>query len=216
MQNFPRNMLLTSCSRCLEQNAYSRLQIIIASFFYVGALNECLGHGGRVAKFLNSASTVASKPTDNEALVLKRGAKVAGRRPSSRRESTAVEPSCVAEFSQVTVTNPFNVTLIRDLSMKVISPVVAHVLATTIPYFRSYNVSPHLLAQIENGQGCLISGPSGCGKSSLLRVMGKLWSPAAGSVRIPQHVGPDGVFFLPQRTRAQRAPCLFIVCESML
>jgi hypothetical protein len=133
-------VLRTSCSRCLEQNAYTRLQSIIASFFYVGALNEGLGHGGRVAKFLNSASTVASKPTDNEALVLKRGTKVAGRRPSSRRESSAVEPSCAAEFSQVTVTNPFNVTLIRDLSMTVISLVVVHVFATTILHFPSHNV----------------------------------------------------------------------------
>jgi hypothetical protein len=130
-------VLRTSRSRCLEQNAHIRLQIIIASFFYVGALNEALGHGSRVAKFLNSASAVVSKPVDNEALVLKRGAKVAGRRPSSRRESTAVEPSCVAEFSQVAVTNPFNVTLIRDLSMKVISLLAVHVFC--------YVPCPHLL-----------------------------------------------------------------------
>ena len=48
----------------------------------------------------------------------------------------------------------------------------------------------------------LIVGPSGCGKSSLLRVIGRLWPTPCGSVRIPEHVGPDGVFFLPQRNPA--------------
>ncbi len=59
------------------------------------------------------------------------------------------------------------------------------------------------VAKICSGQGCLISGPSGCGKSSILRVIGRLWPAATGSVNIPQHVGPDGVFFLPQRKLAR-------------
>jgi hypothetical protein len=86
-------------------------------------LNEALGHGNRAAKFLDNSSAFASKPGSDDALVLERNAKATSRRASSRRESYAADPlsQCIAEFSRVTVTNPFNVTLIHDLSMKVMS-----------------------------------------------------------------------------------------------
>jgi ABC-type uncharacterized transport system fused permease/ATPase subunit len=65
--------------------------------------------------------------------------------------------------------------------------------------------------QVSSGQGCLISGPSGCGKSSLLRVMGRLWPTASGSISIPEHVGPGGIFFLPQRMRSLRIKSIQII-----
>lgn len=94
------------------------MQINIAAFFYIGALNEALGHANRAAKLLHNAAAIARKSGDCDALTLKRNPKISRRRTSSRRESDGVK-TCVAEFTEVTVKNPFNVTLINDLSMQV-------------------------------------------------------------------------------------------------
>jgi ABC-type uncharacterized transport system fused permease/ATPase subunit len=185
-----------------------------------------LGHANRAAKLLHNAAAIARKSGDSDALTLKRNPKNSRRRSSSRRESAGVK-TCVAEFTEVTVKNPFNVTLIKDLSMQVqlylrcaphcaVAPrrsIIRHNCSTLPPPPpQSRHRTPHLIPlQILPGQGCLISGPSGCGKSSLLRVMGKLWTAAAGSIRIPQHVGPEGVFFLPQRALSPIASVISIL-----
>jgi ABC-type uncharacterized transport system fused permease/ATPase subunit len=187
------------------QSATALYSSIIASFFYVSALNEALGYGNRIAKFLNKAAAIVSALGGSEALILKRRAKSDGRRSSRQRESSNQDlqsrQTCIAEFDHVTVRNPFNITLIQDLNMQVIHMAcILHIFkhSSCSQYFR---VPVHISTQIFGGQGCLISGPSGCGKSSLLRVMGKLWPAASGFVKIPEHVGPDGVFFLPQSAR---------------
>ena len=189
------------------QSATALYSSIIASFFYISALNESLGYGNRIARFLNKAAAIASKISHTEALVLKRTTKVDGRR-SRQRESSDLDSFssrlCIAEFTNVTVTNPFNITLIQNLSMQVKSIGTPSSQLQTLFSSPKYLIPVIIFAQIFSGQGCLISGPSGCGKSSLLRVMGRLWPAAVGSVRIPEHVGPDGVFFLPQSALTQR------------
>ena len=93
--------------------------MVIASFFYIGALNEAAGHGNRVARFIDKADTLAKKIGSEDARVLKRGSTAASRR-SSRRSSgpTDSRPAVVAELSHVTVKNPANITLIQDLNMQ--------------------------------------------------------------------------------------------------
>jgi hypothetical protein len=98
------------------------IQSIIASFFYISALNEALGHGNRAARFLYDASSIGKQQGESEALVLKRRAQSNSRR-SSRRCGSSVNAADslrrIAEFSHVTVVNPANITLIRDLSLQV-------------------------------------------------------------------------------------------------
>jgi hypothetical protein len=94
------------------------MQINIAAFFYIGALSDALGHANRAAKLLHNAAAIARNSGDVDALTLKRNPKPSRRRTSSRRDSAEVK-TCVAEFSEVTIKNPFNITLIKDLSMQV-------------------------------------------------------------------------------------------------
>lgn len=98
--------------------------MVIASFYYVSALNEAIGYGTRVARFFGSAAAVAKLDTSHDALVLNR--KGTDEKTNSNQNSGSFlhdpdlqRPSVVAQFSQVTVKNPFNVTLIQDLTMQV-------------------------------------------------------------------------------------------------
>jgi len=157
----------------------------------VGALNEGVGHGNRVARFLRKADTIADG--SDGARVLKKGAKsVSGRlsRPSSGVSSASVgrdsQPAVVAQLSNVTFKNPANITLIQDLTMQARNRLQsARARPPSVAFARfpieSQRISsllmrpptPHSPPQICSGKGCLIAGPSGCGKSSLLRVMGR-------------------------------------------
>lgn len=168
--------------------------MVLGCFFYIGALNETIGYSTRIATFMFKASR---STTDADAFELKGGFNSSFPIRQKGRHSQMSGPQSaliVAKFSDVTVKNPANVTLIRDLTMQV----TLHNVTFTRCFWYFYCPNPIFL-QIYTGQGCLISGPSGCGKSSLLRVIGRLWPAAGGSVEIPQHIGRDGVFFLPQR-----------------
>jgi ABC-type uncharacterized transport system fused permease/ATPase subunit len=179
-------------------------QALLNCFYYVGALSETVGYGNRVTKFLDKATnskdvshgdefSLKSEPTGKSAV-----SRRALSRFSSRSHSQ--HPSIVvAEFSHVTVKNPANTTLIEDLCLQVRMLISLAAKAPLQSCVCFYLWASPVLVKIYSGQGCLISGPSGCGKSSILRVVGRLWPAAAGCVKIPQHVGPDGVFFLPQR-----------------
>lgn len=102
------------------QSATALYSSIIASFFYVSALNEALGYGNRIARFLNKAAAIAGNIGDAEALILKRKNKADQQRSSRHRESCDLDlHTCVAEFANLTVRNPFNITLIQDLNMRV-------------------------------------------------------------------------------------------------
>jgi hypothetical protein len=112
------------CVSFVSDSLDFHLQIIIASFYYVGALNEALGHCNRAARFLSTASDISSKTVHDDALVLARRSAVEEHRSSRLRESVARDSlnstrQCVAEFSQVSVRNPFKVTLVQDLTMQV-------------------------------------------------------------------------------------------------
>jgi ABC-type uncharacterized transport system fused permease/ATPase subunit len=182
---------------------FTNIQAFLNCFFYVGAVNETVGYGNRVASFLYKASSIQAENVAEE-FALKNEASGDGSMKRRRVLSPASE-SIVAQFSNVSVKNPANLILVEGLSMQVI-------LNNTMPFktlshymkaIATILLSPtRLVWQICRGQGCLVSGPSGCGKSSLLRVIGRLWPTPCGSVRIPEHVGPDGVFFLPQRNPA--------------
>jgi hypothetical protein len=106
------------------QSATALYSSIIASFFYVSALNEALGYASRIARFLNKAAAIAGQVSHTEALVLMRKTNADGR-GSRLRESSDLDSHsnqmCIAEFVNVTVTNPFNITLIQNLSMQVTS-----------------------------------------------------------------------------------------------
>jgi hypothetical protein len=87
-------------------------------------LNEAIGYGIRVARFFGSAAAVAKLDTSQDALVLNR--KGTDEKTNSNQNSGSFlqdpdlqRPSVVAQFSQVTVKNPFHVTLIQDLTMQV-------------------------------------------------------------------------------------------------
>ncbi len=115
-------------SRCYASAYYlisPFFQVVIASFYYVSALNEAVGYGTRVARFFGSAAAIAILDGCPDALVLNRMGK--GNKTISTHSSGSVlhDPHLrrsfvVAQFSKVTVKNPFNVTLIRDLTMQVI------------------------------------------------------------------------------------------------
>ena len=200
-------------------------QALLNCFYYVGAFSETVGYGNRVTTFLEKATNskeighghellLKSEPTGTSAVRLSRFAS----RLHSEHSSIVA-----AEFSHVTVKNPANTILIADLCMQVKMPIgltaqaplyscvsLCFYLWASLFIVKIYSglfilnrkrvlTPPSSLVKIYSGQGVLISGPSGCGKSSILRVAGRLWPAAAGYVKIPQHVGPDGVFFLPQR-----------------
>jgi ABC-type uncharacterized transport system fused permease/ATPase subunit len=184
-------------------------QVVMNCFFYVGALNETQGYGNRVARFLFKAAhskadmqfELNNDVVGSKSVSSRRSGRSAPR--SQRRASNPdpQNPTVIAEFSHVTVKNPANITLIQNLSMQVLMQKYALINCIIIWASVRSIPSPQLLSfpQIFSGQGCLISGPSGCGKSSLLRVIGRLWPAADGLIRIPDNVGPNGVFFLPQR-----------------
>jgi hypothetical protein len=101
-------------------------QVVIGSFYYVSALNEAIGYGIRVARFFGSAAAIAKQDGSPDALNLNRIGK--DNKITSNHSSGSLlhdpdfqQPSVVAQFSQVTVRNPFNVTLIQDLTMQVTS-----------------------------------------------------------------------------------------------
>ncbi len=113
-------------SRCYASTYYlisPFFQVVIASFYYVSALNEAIGYGTRVARFFGSATAIAILDGCPDALVLNRmgkGNKIISTHSSGSDDPHLRRSSVVAQFSKVTVKNPFNVTLIRDLTMQVI------------------------------------------------------------------------------------------------
>ncbi len=94
---------------------------MIASFFYIGALNEAAGHGNRVARFISNTDAISRKVGSEDARILKGAPDVAGPQEYSHAslsvDSQGTLP-VVAEFSHVTVKNPANVTLGQDLNLK--------------------------------------------------------------------------------------------------
>jgi hypothetical protein len=108
-------------------------QGVLNCFFYIGALNETIGYSTRIATFMFKASR---STTDADAFELKGGfnssfpSRQSGQHaPMSGPQSALI----VAKFSDVTVKNPANVTLIRDLTMQVTLHYVTLFLAYLLP-----------------------------------------------------------------------------------
>jgi hypothetical protein len=102
--------------------------VVMNCFFYVGALNETLGYGNRVAKFLFKAAHSKADIqfelnhdfAHSESVSSRRSGRSA---PRSERRASNPDPQnrvVIAEFSHVTVKNPANITLIQNLSMQVL------------------------------------------------------------------------------------------------
>jgi hypothetical protein len=98
------------------------MQVVLNCFFYVGALNETVGYGTRVARFLLKATL--AKTYCNDAFALKEeatGNSVLTNRSLRRAPGPNLQPPViVAESSQVTVKNLANITLIQDLTVQAI------------------------------------------------------------------------------------------------
>ena len=111
------------CRTCFYRAVHScyhftNIQAFLNCFFYVGALNETVGHGNRVAAFLHKASFIQAENVAEE-FVLKN--EVSGDGSMSRRRVLSPVPaSIVAQFSNVSVRNPANFMLVEGLSMQVI------------------------------------------------------------------------------------------------
>ena len=57
-----------------------------------------------------------------------------------------------------------------------------------------------LTFNVKAGEPTIIVGPSGSGKTSLLRILGGLWpTKGSGTIKKPNKIGYNGIFFLPQR-----------------
>ncbi|BFZ07074.1 hypothetical protein BsWGS_10113 [Bradybaena similaris] len=57
----------------------------------------------------------------------------------------------------------------------------------------------NLTFQLTSGTNILVTGDSGCGKTSLLRILSGLWKPVSGIISQNVHLGPTGMFYLPQK-----------------
>jgi hypothetical protein len=153
-------------------------QVVIASFYYVSALNEAIGYGIRVARFFGSAAAIAILDGCPNALVLNRMGK--GNKTISPHSSGSVlhdphlqQSSVVAQFSKVTVKNPFNVTLIQDLTMQVIFITIISIhfkilvqtpfiLVVAIILFLNYLLRRLQMAKAASSQGLLVVGSLHC------------------------------------------------------
>lgn len=65
----------------------------------------------------------------------------------------------------------------------------------------SHTLVSDLTLAVSRGESVLVMGPSACGKSSLHRLLASLWDIGlhqGARLSRPQHVGRDGLFFIPQ------------------
>jgi len=111
------------------------MQVVLNCFFYVGALNETVGYGTRVARFLHTATL--AKTYCNDAFALKEEATgnsvLTNRSLRHAPGPNSQPPVIVAEFSQVTVKNPANITLIQDLTMQAIRHDISITFGASMP-----------------------------------------------------------------------------------